>query len=122
MAVLRGGVMATTTSAAEMRLAKIASAMVAQVASTGKHAHQRLAHGLELVLQSTEGHFRLALGREAVYPSDTEVPVCREAFGVPDGAEEGKVLKTRHHPKTGRVIAYHVVEMTWRMWDGGDRK
>lgn len=40
-------------------------------------AHARLPHGLEIVMQRTASRWRLALGRENVHPSDTEVAICR---------------------------------------------
>ncbi len=99
---------------AESQLAKLAGEMREAVERTGTWVHHRLGHGLELVMQRKEGRWRLALGREMVYPSETEVDVCRQAFAVPAGAEQERLMRMRRHAKTGRTITYYVVEVTWR--------
>jgi hypothetical protein len=53
------------------------------------------------------------LGREGVYPSDTEIEICRKAFGVPDAAELARRTAPFRHPKSHRVITYYVAELTW---------
>lgn len=76
--------------------------------------YKPLARGLKVVMQRTAGQWRLALGREGVYPSEMEIDICRAAFHVPAGCEESRTVKPSVHPKTRRTIQYHVVNMTWR--------
>ncbi len=77
--------------------------------------HQRLARGLELVLERRgEQQWRLALGRQDVEPSVDEIEICREAFRVPAAAEPNAVTKQRKSPKTNLPVVYHVTELTWR--------
>ena len=105
------------------KLAEIADEMRAQlVAGPGGSpdpdggqaaVHRPLVRGLQVVLARKGHQSRLALGREGVYPSDTEVEVCRRAFRVPAGAETTKREATSRHPKTGRKIRYLVVELMW---------
>ena len=76
--------------------------------------HRPLPHGLQVVMQRQDRHrWRLALGREGVYPSDTEVEICRKAFAVPEAAELAKRTARFCHPKSKRVITYYVAELTW---------
>lgn len=72
-----------------------------------------LPRGLTVVMQRVEGHWRLALGRESVYPSEMEVDICKAAFHVPAGAWEERTTKSYIHPKTRRTIQYHVVNLKW---------
>ncbi len=99
---------------AESRMVGLAGEMPEAVERTGKWVHMKMPHGLELVMQRKEGRWRLAMGREMVYPSDAEVEVCRDAFAVPAGAEQERLMRMRKHAKTGRTITYYVVEVTWR--------
>jgi len=69
--------------------------------------------GLIIVLQRNAEHWRLALGRETVAPSDIEVDVCARAFQVPPGSEPAWTTKSRQVAKTNRVAQYHVAELTW---------
>ena len=102
-----------TQQATVNRLANIAGAMRATVNSGAKFAHHRQAHGLELVLQRRDRGWRLALGREHVQASETEIRLWRAAFGVPEGAEESSVVKSRKLPKTGQTIKFFVTDVTW---------
>jgi hypothetical protein len=76
-----------------------------------RYVHQRLARGLELVLERRERGYRLALGRTDTPPSDLEVEICAAAFNVPASTEPVRLPKIRQG-KTGPVT-YHVVELTW---------
>jgi hypothetical protein len=76
--------------------------------------HQPLPRGLHLVLQRADCCWRLALGREWVYPSETEVTICKAAFNVPEGSEEKRTTKPSRHPSSKRPIIFYVVELTWR--------
>ena len=95
------------------RLANIAASMRAVIAAGATYAHHRQAHGLELVLQRRGRGWRLALGREAVQASETEIRLWRAAFGVPDGSEESSVVKARKLPKTGQTVQFFVTDVTW---------
>ena len=64
-------------------------------------------------MSRTDGNWRLALGREGVYPSDQEIEICRASFHVPAGCAESKRVSPSVHPKTKRVINYCVVDLTW---------
>ena len=86
------------------RLANIAASMRACVNSGAKFAHHRQAHGLELVLQRRGRGWRLALGREAVQASETEIKLWRAAFGVPDGSEESSQVKASKMPNTRHTV------------------
>jgi hypothetical protein len=105
--------MATALRNPQTRLTLLAGEMRGSVERTGHHAHQKLPHGLEIVMQRTEGRWRLAMAREGVWPSDVEVEVCRHAFHVPDGSLELRKRHLRRHPKTGRQFIYSVVEVYW---------
>lgn len=76
--------------------------------------YKPLARGLKVVMQRTQGNWRLALGREGVDPSEMEIEICKAAFRVPPGCHEERVKKPSVHPKTKRTIQYHVVNLTWR--------
>lgn len=109
------------------KLAEIADEMRAQLgtgpggspdpegAPNGRPAavHRALMRGLQVVLARNGKQWRLALGREGVYPSDVEVEVCRRAFQAPVGAEITRREATSRHPKTGRKIRHLVVELMW---------
>lgn len=96
------------------KLTTIANEMQTQIA-TGRCSavHRPLPHGLHLVMQRNGRQWRLALGRETVFPSDVEVTICRTAFNVPEETPEERVKRFHVHPKTRRYIRYHVVEMHW---------
>lgn len=96
------------------RLAKIAGDMRQLVtAGEAKYAHHRQPHGLELVLQRQGRGWRLALGRQDVPASETELLLWRQAFGVPEGAEANSVVKARKLPKTGQSVQFFVTDVTW---------
>ena len=105
--------MATALRSSQTRLALLAGEMRDAVESTGRHAHQKLPHGLEIVMQRTDGRWRLAMAREGVWPSDVEVDICRREFHVPEGSVERRKRHSRRHPKTGRQLFYSVVELCW---------
>lgn len=104
--------MTTATKAREGKLAAVAQTMRTRADESGQ-AHTRLPAGLEIVMQRRDGRWRLALGREGVYPSDTEVRVCLVAFQAPEETELVRRLQRSTHPKTGRQRIYHIVECFW---------
>lgn len=94
-------------------LESIAMDMYERVAP-GEWCRTKLANGLDIILQRIDDRrWRLALAREGVYPSETEVTTCRRYFDVPDTADEQRSPRQYHHPKTRRVIEYRRVEITW---------
>lgn len=96
------------------RLAAIATTMHRNVARAGAWDQVTLPNGLSIVLhRATDQRWRLALAREGVYPSDVEAQVVRAAFAVPAAAEETRSEKEYRHPKTGRLITYCRIEITW---------
>ena len=96
------------------KLDSIAVNMYSQVSIPGDWQRTKLANGLDVILQQVEEHrWRLAMARENVFPSDTEVDTCRKCFDVPAAAEEQRSEKQYKHPKTGRVIEYRRVELFW---------
>lgn len=108
-----------TTATKTNALASIATSMRSSVISSQRGAHHRLPRGLEIVMQrhvesSGAMRWRLALGRQDVAPSDEEIAICRNAFGVPEGTEHTAAqTKNRPSKKTGKLITWHIVEMYW---------
>lgn len=99
----------------ESKLAMIARSMRGQVESQRAHAYKRLPAGLEIVMQSqANGRWRLAMAREApAQPSEVEVGVVCEAFGVPSEARLERLTKWSRNRKSQREIKYNVAELTW---------
>ncbi len=65
----------------------IARDMRAEVARTGSAARRELARGLVLVLDAeAPGWWVLRVSRPVTMPSDREIAIVREAFGVPEDA------------------------------------
>jgi len=109
-----------TTATRPTKLDSLAEAMRRHITNTGATwSHQRLAHGLELVLQrriEPAGviRWRLALGREGVQPSEDEVAICRKSFGVPDATEHSRRQVMRTNAKTRKQTVWHIAELEWR--------
>ena len=82
------------------------------VADGAAYAHWRLTGGLELVLSRKAAHWRLALARPGVMPSEDEITICQRSFSVPEGTEQRSAEKIRTG-KLGQPVRWHVVEMTW---------
>jgi hypothetical protein len=104
------------TGSKDNRLMTIADDMRDTLETQGDEAalHRPLPHGLQIVMQRRDRHhWRLALGREGIYPSDTEIETCRRAFHVPEAAEIARRTAQYRHPKSGRTITYYVAELTW---------
>lgn len=77
-------------------------------------SHEKLPHGLEIVLHRSGRSCRLAVAREdPVQPSDTEVQVVLNAFHVPEGCELERKQVRRCHKATGRQIIYNVAQVHW---------
>lgn len=107
-----------TTATKTNALKSIAANMRSHVTNSQRGAHQRLPRGLELVMQrhvedSGAVRWRLALGRTDVVPSEEEIRICSEAFGVPAGTEHTVRTTERKNPKTGSINTWYVAEMYW---------
>jgi len=99
----------------QQKLSNLAHTMRLKLCNQNSGAlHHPLPRGLHIVLQRTNHQWRLGLGREAVYPSDMEITICRSAFGVPEGASEERLDAWHTHAKTRRNIHYFVVNLRWR--------
>lgn len=70
--------------------------------------------GLDMVLSRADDSWRLALRREQVPPSQTEIVILREVFGVPDDTEVRSSTKSEPHPVTKRIMRWQIVEILWR--------
>lgn len=109
----------STATKQTSKLDSIAANMRQRITGAGAPwSHQRLAHGLELVLQrrlepTGVTRWRLALGREAVQPSDDEVAICRRAFGVPDAADPTRRQAVRTNSKTNKHSTWNIAELEW---------
>ena len=106
--------MAQTTATRRTTTALDATAhrMRQMVANGAAYAHWRLSGGLELVLSRKAAHWRLALARAGVMPSQDEIGACQRSFSVPEGTEQRSAEKIRPG-KSSQPIRWHVVEMTW---------
>ena len=108
-----------TTATKPSKLDTIAGNMRQHIQTAGAAwSHQRLAHGLELVLQRRIEQtgvirWRLALGRESVPPSDDEVAICRRSFGVPEATDPSRKQVMRTNSKTNKSIVWHIAELEW---------
>lgn len=108
----------TFRTAAPNKLDTIAATMRQHIETAGAaYSHQRLARGLEIVLQhkferTGVQRWRLALARSDVTPSTDEIDICRRAFGVPD-ASEHTARAIERKGKTGLTSTWHIVEMYW---------
>lgn len=96
---------------ARTKLQRIAAEMIdkVQAAPVSKAWVQHsLPGGLDLIYSKAEEQRRLALRRIGVQPSDHEIDICGDVFGVPE--------ETYPHRYTRREPAgtYHVAELVWR--------
>lgn len=66
--------------------------------------------GLDLIYSKAEEQRRLALRRAGVQPSDNEVDICADVFGVPPETPPARYV--RKDKAAGQT--YHVVELVWR--------
>lgn len=104
-----------TTTRTPGKLDIIAEQMYDQVHAPGEWTRYKLTNGLDIILQRIdEQRWRLAMARESTYPSGAEVRVVRDRWNVPEAADETRSEKQHRHPKTGRVINYCRVELTWK--------
>lgn len=77
-------------------------------------AYRRLARGLHLVYGNRELRCRLAMGRlTPAAPSEEEIEIVREAFGVPAGAGREERVAQWWDPMEERAKKFNVIELTW---------
>ena len=98
------------TSALDVTAAKMRGMLTG---TETRFVYQKLARGLEIVLQRDDHRWRLALGRGDVAPSIDEIDICRAAFGVPVDTEVRNSNKARANPKTSTTTQLYVADMTW---------
>lgn len=70
--------------------------------------NRTLPHGLQIVLERQGDGFRLALARDTIYPTQTEVDICIKAFTIPDR----RTSSSKSAYVAGSLL--HVTEVTWR--------
>ena len=80
--------------------------------------HQQLMRSLHIVLERNGEQWRLALGREKVFPSAVEAEICQDAFQVPQGTELLWIEPTVRGRGHRRYKDYFLLEMRWREVDG----
>ena len=77
-------------------------------------AYRRLARGLHLVYGNRELRCRLAVGRlTPAAPSEEEIEIVRQAFGVPAGAGREERVAQWWDPTEDRAKKFNVIELTW---------
>lgn len=96
---------------ARTKLQQIAQEMVTKVQTAPLDrawVQHTLPGGLDLIYSKAEEQRRLALRRIGVQPSDHEIDICGDVFGVPE--------ETYPHRYTRKDPAgtYHVAELVWR--------
>ena len=97
---------------ARTKLQKIAAEMVQRVRDAQLEkawVQHTLPGGLDLIYSKAEEQRRLALRRIGVQPSDHEVDVCVDVFGVPSETDPARYTR-----KDKAVGTYHVAELVWR--------
>lgn len=95
-------------------LADLAATMRQQLADRNGYRTLSLSRGLELVLVRADQRWTLTIKRPNVPPSETEISVIRHAFGVPIEPGTRAFKRALPSPKTGQIITYHGIELTWR--------
>jgi len=107
-------------------LQNIADRMRASIDATGGRGRgtrarrwvtETLPGGLAMVLQREDVagrlRYRLALRRENVQPSDSDLAICARVFGVPPGWEPFRFRMVRRNVKTHSRMQYEVLEVRW---------
>jgi hypothetical protein len=80
-------------------------------------AEAKLPEGLALtfvrVPDGCRRRWKLALARENFFPTSEEIEACCLAFQIPLSVMERRSTGFVAHPKSGRRIHVHQVELTW---------
>ena len=92
----------------------LAAAMRQQLAERNGYRTLPLSRGLEIVLTRADARWTLTLKRADMPPSDVEIRIARVAFGVPDEPVMRAFKRKLPSPKTGELLTYHGVELSWR--------
>lgn len=92
------------------KLVEIAKEMRAAVGTRGSRVVW-LPRGLEIVLFRNEERFLLKVRREGVYPSEREVEIVCQAFGVPVGTEPAQRIAQDWSKGYKRLM--YTVELAW---------
>lgn len=94
------------------KLAEIAAEM--RVAVDGRATgwtEASLARGLYVAFGHRESRYRLVLRREGVYPSEQEVEIVCQAFGVPVGTEPAQRMSKDWSKGYKRLM--YAIELRW---------
>lgn len=80
-------------------------------------AQARLPEGLALTFarlpDGCRRRWKLVLAREDSFPTPDEVEACCQAFRIPPSVTERRMRHFTAHPKSGRRIHAHIVELVW---------
>ena len=101
-------------TATKPTLSNLAAAMRQQLAERNGYRTLPLSRGLEIVLARADARWTLTLKRADTPPSDVEIRIARTAFGVPDDPAMRMFKRKLPSAKTGELLTYHGVEMSWR--------
>lgn len=84
------------------------------------YVYRQLAHGLMFVLQPVgENRWRLAIARHDTHPSDTELDIVRNAFGIPAGVDFTKDKYERAATKGPGTLTYYRLQAEWLDYTNG---
>lgn len=86
----------------------------AEPRGSGKE-HRILFGGLHIVMERNGEAWRLAIGRDNVYPSQKEIEIIARDFNLPDGLVWTNTVveqRSKHKDKT-IVTKWHVSECVW---------
>lgn len=79
-----------------------------------------LRRGLIVVLERQSAtEWRLAMGRTDVQPSAQEIAICRNAFGVPEGARLACRTQQRLNERQ-ELVTYQIAELFWSEYETDD--
>ena len=99
----------------ESKLQVIANRMRASVAGRAfGWTQQTLPGGLDVVLSHNGEKWRLALRREKVFPSQVEMGILCDVFGVAEGTEPQRRQTCDVNEVTQRRIEWRCIEYNWR--------
>lgn len=94
-------------------LAEVARRMRAEVAAGGSILYA-LPRGLEVELAHDGPQWELRMRRLMMAPGETEVAICRQAFGAPEEAEAEYWERKQVTPKTQQLARYRGLTLRWR--------
>ena len=109
------------TTAAKPTLSNLAAAMRQQLAERNGYRTLPLSRGLEIVLARADARWTLTLKRADTPPSEVEIRIARTAFDVPEEPAMRAFRRKLPSPKTGELLTYHGIELSWREVESGPR-